>query len=124
MAFLGASEETWRFVNTFAPWFSAAGTVSAVVVSLWLARSQQRTRLSVSVGPRVIVGPGMVGPTPEFVAIFVANLASRPVRIINIGWRVGLFRKRYVMQNASLRPLSSPLPIELAYGQDAKWMFP
>jgi len=26
----------WELINTFAPWFSAIGTISAVVVSLYL----------------------------------------------------------------------------------------
>jgi len=29
--------ETWKFINTFAPWFSAIGTILAVVTSLYSA---------------------------------------------------------------------------------------
>jgi len=31
------NRETWQFINTFAPWFSALGTIFAVIISLRLA---------------------------------------------------------------------------------------
>ncbi len=34
MEFLGLSEETWKFINSFADWFAAIGTLAAVVTSL------------------------------------------------------------------------------------------
>jgi hypothetical protein len=45
-------QETWRFINTFAPWLSAIGTLTAVAVSLYLARRSDRQKLEVRVGLR------------------------------------------------------------------------
>jgi hypothetical protein len=39
-------QDTWRFINTFAPWFSAFGTLSAVSVSLYLANRRERFKVS------------------------------------------------------------------------------
>jgi hypothetical protein len=46
--------ETWRFINTFAPWLSAVGTLVAVAVSLYLARKSNRIELEVSAGLRKV----------------------------------------------------------------------
>lgn len=76
--------ESWRFINTFAPWLSALGTITAVVVSLWLAR-RQGIRLRASVG----VFKELVGPNPgsRSVLASVTNCGVRPVRISNIYWQ-------------------------------------
>lgn len=38
----------WKFINTFAPWFSAIGTFLAVVVSLYLAHASRRQKMKAS----------------------------------------------------------------------------
>jgi hypothetical protein len=44
MALSFFDRETWTFVNSFAPWLSAIGTLAAVITSLYLATAD-RTRL-------------------------------------------------------------------------------
>lgn len=58
-------EETWKFINTFAPWLSAIGsTLSAVATSLWLAQRDRRVKLSVRASLRIWLIPGG-GPRPR-----------------------------------------------------------
>lgn len=116
----GISQTTWQFINTFAPWFSAAGTFSAVIVSLWLATSQRRARLRVLVGHFTMVEQGRQPPFPEFVMIQAVNIGSRPVRVTNLAWRVGTLKHRFAMQTVG-DPLSSRLPVEVEQGQEASW---
>jgi ABC-type Fe3+ transport system permease subunit len=61
--------ETWRFINTFADWLAALGTVGAVVVALYLARKGNRIELEVRAGLRKVAFVGVsrtptVVPTP------------------------------------------------------------
>lgn len=42
------SIECWKFINSFAPWFSAIGTISAVVVSLYIALSSRKISINIS----------------------------------------------------------------------------
>lgn len=122
--FLGLPRQTWQFINTFAPWFSAAGTITAVCVSLYLAAHQRRPRLKVSAGHRLIIASGMSPPHPQYLVIRVVNTGDRTVRIVHIGWRTGFFRKRYAVQDVGSSPLSSKLPIDLDHGQEAHWYVP
>ena len=124
LTFLGLPQSAWQFVNTFAPWFSALGTFSAVTVSLYIAFRKPRPRARVSCGLRIIVQPGAKAPFPEFLQIRVVNLGDRPLRITSVGWRVGLFKKRFAVQTTENPPVSSPLPIELEHGQEASWRVP
>ena len=39
--------ETWLFINSFAPWLAALGTVAAVIVALYLARRASRLDIRV-----------------------------------------------------------------------------
>jgi hypothetical protein len=87
-------EETWKFINTFAPWLSAVGTISAVITSLYLARKSRRIHLKVDAGLRTLVQQG--SPAKEYVAITVVNRGDRAATIQSIGWKIGFFRKRTV----------------------------
>jgi hypothetical protein len=53
----------------------------------------------------------------------IVNTGDRPITIKSIGWKVGLFRKRFAVQ-VNPAPMSSPIPIELTHGQDASWFIP
>jgi hypothetical protein len=124
LTFLNVPQHTWQFINTFAPWFSAIGTFCAVVVSLYLAFRKPRARARVSCGLRLIVQPGTKGPFPEFLQIRVVNLGDRSLRITGVGWKWGLFKKRFAVQMTENPPVNSPLPVELDHGQEASWLVP
>ena len=71
------NEETWKFINTFAPWLSAIGTLMAVAVSLYLARHDKRIRLEVNAGHRLLITEGQKGPHPEYLLIRIVNIGHR-----------------------------------------------
>lgn len=121
--FLGIAKSQWKIINSFANWLSAIGTLVAVVVSLYLASRISRPRIKVSVGHRIMIDAGYKAPYPEFIVFRVVNTGDRTVRVTQIGWKVGLCKKRFAVQ--LFDPLlSSTLPVELSHGQEAQWFIP
>jgi len=119
----GIGKAQWELVNSFANWLSAIGTLAAVCVSLYLANRLSTPKAKVSVGLRIILGAGAKGPAPEYVVFRVVNTGERPLRITQIGWKLGLWKKRYAIQMYEAS-LSSTLPVDLAHGQEAQWFIP
>lgn len=66
-------QETWRFINSFAPWLAARGTLAAVIVSLYLARRASRLELGVFPAVVNLVQQGRPGPHQEFFQIRVVD---------------------------------------------------
>lgn len=116
-------QETWRFINTFAPWLSAIGTLSAVAVALYLSRRDRRLRLEVSAGRRLIITQG-VGEPQTYLAIKVVNVGHREAEVTSIGWRVGLFRRQCAIQSIMSDGISSTLPVRLKDGEEANYFLP
>ena len=117
------SKSQWDLINGFANWFSAAGSFAAAAVALYLANRAAKPSAKVSVGHRILIGPGSTKPYPEFAVFRIVNTGDRPIRVIQLGWKVGLFRKRFAVQMYDVTQ-SSALPIELAHGQEATWYVP
>lgn len=118
----GIGKAEWELYNSFANWIAALGTVAAVWVSLHLANRISRLKARFSVGHRLLIQPGL-NATPEFVVFTIVNTGERTLRITQIGWKVGLFKKRYAVQMYD-EAQSSRLPVELAHGQEAQWFVP
>jgi hypothetical protein len=118
------TKETWLFINTFADWFSAVGTIAAVITSLYLARAQERVKLRLYSGHRLLLATGRPDLRSEYVLVSVTNLGHRAVTITGIGWKSGIFRKKYGVQTTSSDGLSSTIPIQIADGHEAKWFIP
>lgn len=116
--------ETWKFINTFAPWLSALGTLSAVSVSLYLARAAKPLKLEIRAGHRIIVETGQKGTPPEFLFVSVINTGHRIATITNIGWKIGLFKKRHAIQVVQKDMYSSGVPVKIDDGEEAKWLIP
>ncbi len=121
--FLGLDKAQWELYNSFSNWVSAFATVAAVTVSLYLARKAGKPRAKTSVGHRIVVAPGANGTYPEIIVFRLVNVGDRPIRVTQIGWRTGLWRKRYAVQLYD-QLQSSPLPVELNHGQEAQWTVP
>ncbi|MBK9596445.1 MAG: hypothetical protein IPO57_14290 [Rhodocyclales bacterium] len=119
----GIGKADWELYNSFSNWLSAVGTLAAVIVSLYLARRSGRPRAKVSVGHRIVITPGDKREPPEVIVFRIVNTGDRTIRITNIGWRIGLRNKRYAIQMYDPTQ-SSPLPVELAHGQEASWTVP
>jgi hypothetical protein len=123
------SKEQWQFINSFADWASAIGTMSAVVLSLHLSRQSSKPKVRVSADVMFLYSdvPGQFGT--EHVGFSVVNIGDRPVRITGIGlefgwfrWKYSLFKKRNVMIFFAPSSFNSTMPVDLQHGQDAKWM--
>ena len=109
-------KNTWEFINTFAPWLSAIGTIAAVIVSLYLSMREKRIKLSVSAGHRIIF-PGK----REILAIKVINKGFRKAKLVNIGWKIGILKKQYAVQTTEANLYSDKIPIILNEGEDANF---
>lgn len=119
----GFTKSQWDMFNSFANWFAAVGTFVAAGVALYLANRAAKPSAQVSVGHRILIGPGSKKPYPEFAVFRIVNTGDRPIKVIQLGWKVGLFRKRYAVQMFD-EPQSSKLPIELTHGQEGTWYVP
>lgn len=117
------TRETWQFVNTFAPWLSALGTLAAVIVSLYLASTRAKLKLRITAGHRVLAGLG-TGFFPDYLLIEVVNVGFRTARVTSVGWKVGLLKKSHAIQVVENNEYSSPLPVDLCDGQEARYLIP
>lgn len=116
--------QDWQFINSFADWFSALGTIGAVIVALYFARQDKRIRLRVTAGHRVIVSQGLEGPPPQYLAIRITNVGHRDVQVTGIGWRIGFLKKSYAEQTIIRDSISSTLPVRLRDGDEACYYIP
>lgn len=81
--------KTWEIIrnwNTFAPWLSGIGSLSAVIVSLWLVRRDKSIRLLVETG--YSTAPLQ---TPA-VRVTVTNVGTRKANVADIYVKAGAFR--------------------------------
>lgn len=116
-------EATLRLLEVAGSWVSGIGALLAVGVSLYLAKQQTKVKLAVSAGHRLVLTRGEP-ETPEYVSIRVVNLGQQPVTVTNVGWRFGLFRKKYAMQFLHGSPLTEAPPVELTTGKQASFLIP
>lgn len=142
-------QETWRFINTFAPWAAALATFSAVVVSLRLARKGNRIELKLRAGIRNVgrvTGPGgrcvllrvgvriKTSQNPlQLVWVGITNIGRRSATITHIYLRPVPWRKRGFFLTPSPPNSSYPtdfpttdFPITLDDGKSAAycWRLP
>lgn len=119
--FLGLPQSQWQFINTFADWVSALATAAAVWISLWLARRSTQPKARLTCAVVITIGNGY--PRREYVSFSIVNTGDRPIRVTNIGWKLGLLKKNFAIQLAgSERHLNSQLPVDITHGQTAQWL--
>ena len=116
--------ETWDFINSFAPWFSALGTLCAVLVSLYLASrtSRHRVRVSCSIVRTIPTGQRL-GDGAEFLQIRVVNRGSLEVVVSGIMWKQRGFRRQSYVVFPPDDPYSTKVPAKLQYGDQALFFF-
>lgn len=124
LTFLGLTKQHWDFINGFANWISAIGTVAAVIVSLYLATGATKPKARLSIGVRLIITPRQNGEHEEIVAAKLVNMGDRPIHITSLGWQVGFWKKSYAMQIVNATPFSQGVPVSLEYGKEAQWHIP
>ncbi len=102
------SIEEWKFINTFAPWFSAIGTFLAVCVSLYISHSTRKIALTVASGIFIF---NENGADEEYLAINVTNTGYRTVflnSLMCISFQVGLFKKRILALDINILTSINP----------------
>lgn len=114
-------KSTWQFINSFAPWLAALGTLLAVITSLYLARRDKRINISVNADIVTIIDNSN---QTKCVCIEATNIGYRTANIVSIDWKIGIFRKRRMTQVLATNSISSKLPIKLNDGDTANYYFP
>ena len=59
---------------------------------------------------------------PEYVWLRATNIGHTKVKISNIGWSVGFFKKRTFLQTSPKNMYSSEIPVLLDDGEEASWI--
>lgn len=107
--------------NMIGTWVAGIATLSAVLVSLHLARRSERLRLKVTAGLRLIIA-GDGSPAEEHVEIRVVNLGDRVVTVNTVGWRVGKRKEaRFCIQPVS-GTWTQDYPKQLAHGETGSFL--
>jgi hypothetical protein len=115
------NDETWRFINTFAPWLFAIGTIAAVIVSLYLAFKNRRLNLKVTANLTTIQDEGAVIGT--YNSVSAVNLGNREVTITGVGWSLP-FKKTKLFQIPGAPKYSTKIPTRLRDGEEADFFMP
>ncbi len=115
--------EVVEFLKLGPDWLSAIGTISAVIVALYLARRDKRIRPVGSATIYVVLERGTQA-TPEFVTFTVTNIGTRAFVLTGISWRSGIFKKNHYLVIPPQNELSTRLPVKLADGDQAAVYIP
>ena len=115
-------QDTWRFINTFAPWLSAFGSLLAVVTSLRLARRASRLDLRVNLAIVKMGVPGQAAPWQEFLQVRVVN-HSREAVVKGIQWWVAWSKQQWIVLPPA-DAYSTKIPARLDFGEEALFLFP
>lgn len=118
----GLSKDEWDVFNVIGTWLSAVASLGAVLVALYLANRANKPAAIVSV-TSITVLPGSGRPFRKFLMFRIVNSGDRVLKIEQITWRIGIFKKIRALQTFD-HSLASPLPVELSHGQKAEWLIP
>jgi len=131
-------QENWQYINAAASWFSALATFAAVLVSLYLARKNDRIALDLRAGIRKVVnrpggryvllrlsvniGDSYLPQEPsQIVWIGITNLGRRTVTITDVVLRPITWRKRGFPLIPAPSSHSFDLPTTLEDGKSATY---
>ena len=111
--------ETWKFINSFAPWLSAIGSISAVITALYFSYSNRKILLKISAD---IFEFSENEKFEEYVCIQILNTGFKSTLLHSFGWQTGIFRKRIIMtgRNNIDHNKSSIFSCKLAEGEMAQ----
>jgi hypothetical protein len=113
------SEINW---GSIADWVSGIGSLSAVMVALYLSKANMRVRLHGICGHRIIFEHGK-DLQQDLISIVITNIGSRSTVISNIGLRFGLFQKKYGIIKILEGEFTQPIPKILVDGEQGHWGF-
>ena len=120
------NKEIWEFINSFAPWLSAFGTLAAVITSLYLARRYDRIALKIKLGIRkaAVLRKDGLEHSEELVWLNITNLGRRSTTITNLHWQPVPWSKKGIIWLAPQNKYSSKFPVSLSDGEDANFALP
>lgn len=119
------SREDWSFINSFAEWISAFGSILASIVALYLSRTNHvKVRVNASLGALITQN----GSLDNLLIITVVNCGARQATITGIEFRFGIFRKRrfFMIVGGLHQEIPFPqqsLPVVLEDGKKVDWVF-
>ena len=122
--FLGLSPQEWEIINGFANWLAAIGTIAAVVVSLWLARRQDKPRGNIWADVSPVYFSKNSPNNRTYLIVKAVNVGDRPITVTHLSLSFGLFKKVYVAIPKACPEISALLPVELPYGKEVEWYIP
>ncbi len=116
-------QDTWQFINSFAPWLAAIGTVAAVITSLYIALRQERIKIKVRATLQILLVQGEgPGHGAEYIGFDVTNLGGRTATVTHLFWRTGIFKKRQYVWIPPENPFSGQIPAKLEDGDRVSFM--
>ncbi|MDP8314164.1 MAG: hypothetical protein RAP70_03715 [Candidatus Celaenobacter antarcticus] len=124
------NEKFWVFINSFAPWFSAFGTIAVVIISLYFSRKSRN--IDVTISASVIKAfPNLHKDKKvlNFFALHITNMGFRSLTINSIGWESGFSKSKEIIGitpfNLDDMGMSSKFPpIKLSDGDQAEYFIP
>jgi len=119
--------ELWRFINSFAPWVAALGSIFASFVALHLARRDSRPRLEVSAfisGCITHSGHGVVDYSQASFILSITNTWRRPTIVDRINWQVGILKRKPYALPIPESILVATLPKRLNDGETVQLISP
>lgn len=104
---------------------SAIGTNAAVIVALWLAYHQGKTKMRVRARiVQLVEMGGTPEKSPSYFNISAVNAGAQDVVVNGIQWTLGWVRKKYMVQIPPVDLLNSRLPKKVLPGESAEFYFP
>lgn len=113
---------TLQELDVLGTWVAGLGTLLAVIVSLYLARTLGRIKLSIVTGERKIITKGSTD-IPDVVSVHVTNCSQRPAKVTHISWQIGFRKKKHFIQLFNV-PGYEALPKMLNEGEDGNFIVP
>lgn len=112
----------WAAIGQIA---GALGSFAAVATALYLARREERPKLRLNAGIRIIIGHGDGPPYPEFVVVTIRNTGLTTAHINQFGWRTGSWRfsrpkwltRQFAVQTPGQTGMGFDPPYEVPPGQ-------
>jgi hypothetical protein len=117
LAQFGLSPDQWTALSAIGSILSALGTLAAVIVALYLAVRDKRSKLSVTSSIMQMMPSGRGSQQPSVIVLTVTNTGFMPAAVKGVFWQAGFFRKQKFVQQPSEHMLTEKLPKELAHGQ-------
>lgn len=115
-------EQTLNLVIAITSTLTALGTLSAVILALYLARRDRNINLDIStnITRHILLAKKPIPDESEYLSFSVTNTGFRDATITNISWKMGIFDKKHFMQIFDFAdPYITRLPAKLEDGDQA-----